>query len=147
MRRNRTTAVRISAELTGNDLGFQVCRQCLGGERKNTVNGATRNHGELPNRLFYVVLNSLLEKYPPGTRQPRCRMDQKSRSMLFMPFAASRIRGEASRSVNRGIDSHGWDPRVEHHDSNAPPRLGKESFPPIGARRRHPMVGRKCNPS
>src|SRR5664279_993105 len=43
------TAVRIPAVLTGHDLGFQVRRQYLGGERKNTVLGTAWRRGELPN--------------------------------------------------------------------------------------------------
>src|SRR4029077_2328913 len=54
------TAVRISSELTGHDLGFQVCRQCLCGERKDTVLGTMWGRRELPNHpLRHVQLGKL----------------------------------------------------------------------------------------
>jgi hypothetical protein len=55
------TAVRVPPELTGDDLRFQVRRQCVGSERKNTVVGTLWRRGELPNDpLRHIQLGRFL---------------------------------------------------------------------------------------
>ena len=72
-------AIRISAKLAWSDLGSEVCRQRLRGERKNTVMGAVWGRGELPNhRRWHVQFRILFSQFhhvPDGPRPLLCTQD------------------------------------------------------------------------